>query len=149
MLRDAARLCLDEGVVVVPMAVANPGMSVLMHVGPTFVSGHPCLVLVLMRSIVQFESARRQVETFLFFEAVMSEFLFGFVIGMHASRTMFVSMAVTGQAPNQKADARDHQNPADDVALLGFDLLLELEADQGHHTAQRDRGEDMACCRQG
>ena len=48
------------------------------------------------------------------------------------SVAMFVRMAVAGKSPNQKTDARDHQHPADNVTLLGFDLFLELETDEGY-----------------
>jgi hypothetical protein len=42
---------------------------------------------------------------------------------------MLVCVAVPGEAPDQKAKAGDHQDAADDVALLRLDQFLELQAD--------------------
>jgi hypothetical protein len=56
---------------------------------------------------------------------------------------VFVSVAVAGKTPDQKAKARYDQNPANDVALLGLDLFLELKSDQRDHPAQHDRSKDV------
>jgi hypothetical protein len=64
-------------------------------------------------------------------------------------RPMLVGVAMTGQPPDQKGHAGDHQDPANDVALLGFDLFLELEPDQGDHPTKRDGCEHVAGGRQG
>ena len=64
-------------------------------------------------------------------------------------RAMLVGVSVTGQSPDQEADAGDHQDPANDVALLGFDLFLELKPDEGNHPTKRDGCEHMAGGRQG
>jgi hypothetical protein len=64
-------------------------------------------------------------------------------------RAMLVGVSVAGQSPDQESDAGDNQDPADDVALLGFDLLLELEPDQGDNSTERDGYEHVAGSRQG
>ncbi len=58
--------------------------------------------------------------------------------------TMLVSMAMPGHSPHEKRHARDQQEATHDVTLLALDLVLELEADEGDHSGQNERGEDVA-----
>lgn len=55
-------------------------------------------------------------------------------------------VTVTGQTPDEKADAGEDEHAADDVSLLGLDLSLELEPDDGDHATERDRGQHVAPC---
>ena len=60
-----------------------------------------------------------------------------------------VRVPVSGQTPEEKADAGQDQDAADDVALLGLDLLLEAEPDESDHSGEDQRCEDVAGSGQG
>ena len=62
---------------------------------------------------------------------------------------MLLGVTMANQSPDQKANARDHQHAADNVALLCLDLLLELEADERDHATQHDRCEHVTAGGQG
>src|SRR5581483_4211396 len=51
------------------------------------------------------------------------------------------------EAPGKKAQARDDEYRADDVTLLGFDLVLEPQPHECHGAGQGDRDEDVAARR--
>ena len=63
---------------------------------------------------------------------------FGEVAGLAVVMSMLaisvrMGVAMAGQAPGEEADPGQNQNRADDVSLLGVDLMLEAETDDGHH----------------
>jgi hypothetical protein len=54
-------------------------------------------------------------------------------------------MSVAGQAPDEKAHAREHQDCSDYVTLLGLDLLLKLQPDNRYDAAEGRRSEHVTC----
>jgi hypothetical protein len=55
-----------------------------------------------------------------------------------------VLVPLAGKTPDQQAEARQHQDGADDVSLLDVDLLLEAGAYRSHHAGQDQRRENVA-----
>ncbi len=54
-----------------------------------------------------------------------------------------VVMAVSGQPPDKKADAGQHEDGSDDVSLLGLKGLPKLKPNGGNDAPQHNRREDM------
>ena len=63
-------------------------------------------------------------------------------------RSVIVRVAVAGDTPNKETEACDDEDSADDMSLLGLDLIAKLETDERNHCAHRKRSDNVACRRQ-